>query len=125
MAMAPSATVFPGGNLSEADTALAKTLRHDAANGQDSTEIALKICALRETFEETGILVRRSYQDIDKITKEQYAAARKKVRDDYSWRRRPGSDELAKVYADAAEFLPFYQSTSKDKQESLPLELLS
>ena len=52
MAAAASATVFPGGNLSQADTDMASELQQN-----DLSMTAMRICALRESFEEVGLLV--------------------------------------------------------------------
>ncbi|XP_013393579.1 nucleoside diphosphate-linked moiety X motif 19 isoform X1 [Lingula anatina] len=84
----PSAHVFPGGVLDPADyseewmevfqaagfTTSTAILEHSAAvrpplykNNYGSiipNEVALRICAIRETFEESGILVVKNYEDI-------------------------------------------------------------
>lgn len=52
LAFAGGRIAFPGGRVEEQDEALARGLGHDAPNG----EIAARIAALRETFEETGLL---------------------------------------------------------------------
>jgi 8-oxo-dGTP pyrophosphatase MutT (NUDIX family) len=55
-----AALVFPGGLVDAADHA-ADWLPHlEGAHGLDAQERAFRIAALRETFEETGVLVTRS-----------------------------------------------------------------
>ncbi|KAG0148438.1 hypothetical protein CROQUDRAFT_654948 [Cronartium quercuum f. sp. fusiforme G11] len=49
-----SAHVFPGGNIDEDDYTVSKMIDHDCS---DMVLSALKSCAIRENFEETGILV--------------------------------------------------------------------
>ncbi|MDE2621194.1 MAG: NUDIX domain-containing protein [Sphingomonadales bacterium] len=54
MRFAPGATVFPGGRVDPADQALAEAI---APEHPDSAEVAARIAAIRETLEETGLVV--------------------------------------------------------------------
>src|SRR5260221_1090218 len=54
---AAGALVFPGGKVDPADAALAAYCR--AAPGLDAAALVLRIAAIRETFEECGILLAR------------------------------------------------------------------
>jgi len=54
MRFAPGATVFPGGRVDPADQTLAKAI---APEHPDSAEVAARIAAIRETLEETGLVV--------------------------------------------------------------------
>ena len=51
MQVSGGAIVFPGGNLAKADTEAAEKL-----STKDAKDTALRICALREAFEECGVL---------------------------------------------------------------------
>jgi 8-oxo-dGTP pyrophosphatase MutT (NUDIX family) len=53
MVFAGGATVFPGGKVDPADHDLAQTL----AQGSDPADIAARIAGIRETLEETGLVV--------------------------------------------------------------------
>ena len=92
MSVSPSVTVFPGGNLDAADTAAASTDSALSRLESDAQLRALKVCALRETLEETGILVagaeETARRDIDAAKVE-------------AWRKR--------VYAKPEEYLPAYR----------------
>lgn len=57
MAFASGAIVFPGGSADRGDRALAETMDEDAPPGMTTDEIAVRIAAIRETFEESGILL--------------------------------------------------------------------
>ena len=58
-AFAGGAAVFPGGRLDAEDRA-PQLLRHcRAVPGVDAEQMALRICAIRETFEEAGLLLAR------------------------------------------------------------------
>lgn len=54
MRFAPGAAVFPGGQVDPADRELAVTL---AKPGMDLTELTGKIASVRETLEETGLVI--------------------------------------------------------------------
>jgi 8-oxo-dGTP pyrophosphatase MutT (NUDIX family) len=56
-AFAGGALVFPGGRLDAADSAMLGQCR--AVPGATEAEMALRVCAIRETFEEAGILLAR------------------------------------------------------------------
>lgn len=60
MSFAAGALVFPGGSVDEADRRIAAQMKHllDLPVGAaDDTELALRIAAIRETFEESGLLL--------------------------------------------------------------------
>lgn len=64
MVFAGGAAVFPGGRIDEADRALARDL--GATNADQEDELAARIAAVRETLEETGLvlgLAQRPTQD--------------------------------------------------------------
>lgn len=92
MSVSPSVTVFPGGNLDAADTAAASSDPALSRIEGGAQLCALKVCALRETLEETGILVAGAEEsarsDIDGAKVE-------------SWRKR--------VYAKPDEYLSGYR----------------
>jgi 8-oxo-dGTP pyrophosphatase MutT (NUDIX family) len=72
IAFAPGALVFPGGRVEEADHALATSVESLAnTDGVDSEALAFRIAAIRETFEECGVLLARprgSDRLIDAVT---------------------------------------------------------
>ncbi len=55
MRFAGGAAVFPGGRVDEADRVLAEA--HGPADSDDHDELAARIAAVRETLEETGLVV--------------------------------------------------------------------
>lgn len=57
MSFAGGAAVFPGGRVDAADRALADSLAQSLNTGADSDEAAHRIAAVRETLEETGLVV--------------------------------------------------------------------
>lgn len=56
---AGGAAVFPGGRLDHEDAAPALLARCVAVPGVDAAQMALRVCAIRETFEEAGLLLAR------------------------------------------------------------------
>lgn len=58
-----SALVFPGGKLSQDDTDPAVHVLCDGAAGLATEALALRVAALRETFEESGLLLARPEGD--------------------------------------------------------------
>lgn len=92
MSVSPSVTVFPGGNLDAADTAAATSDPGVSRLRGDAQQRALRLCALRETLEETGILVAGTQE----TTKRDIDGAKVEV-----WRKR--------VYAKPEEYLPAYR----------------
>jgi 8-oxo-dGTP pyrophosphatase MutT (NUDIX family) len=56
---AGGAAVFPGGRLDPEDSAPALLQHCRALPGIDKAQMALRICAIRETFEEAGLLLAR------------------------------------------------------------------
>jgi 8-oxo-dGTP pyrophosphatase MutT (NUDIX family) len=59
VAFAGGAAVFPGGRLDAEDSAPALLQHCRAVPGIDPAQLALRICAIRETFEEAGLLLAR------------------------------------------------------------------
>ncbi len=53
------ALVFPGGKLAAGDSAPELRALTDGAEGLDDVELAMAACAIREAFEESGILLAR------------------------------------------------------------------
>ncbi|HAH10262.1 MAG TPA: NUDIX hydrolase [Alphaproteobacteria bacterium] len=56
---ASGALVFPGGKLAKGDSDPAVRGHCDGADGLDEEALALRVCAVREGFEESGILLAR------------------------------------------------------------------
>lgn len=56
---ASGALVFPGGKLDEGDKAPAIRARCDGADGVSDDELAIQVAAIREAFEECGVLLAR------------------------------------------------------------------
>jgi 8-oxo-dGTP pyrophosphatase MutT (NUDIX family) len=56
---AGGAAVFPGGRLDSEDSTPALQQRCRAVPGIDRAQMALRVCAIRETFEEAGLLLAR------------------------------------------------------------------
>ncbi|MXO85906.1 NUDIX domain-containing protein [Altererythrobacter aurantiacus] len=54
MSFAGGAAVFPGGRVDEADRVLARSIAHQ---WEDDDQAAHRICAIRETLEETGLAI--------------------------------------------------------------------
>ena len=81
MTTAASATVFPGGNLDKADEEAAKHAIKSSGHQIDTKTLALKFCALRETFEECGILLTSPALPED-VDHQNLASWRKDVRED-------------------------------------------
>ncbi len=59
---ASGALVFPGGKVDKADSAVNVRSRVDGAEGIDDTLLALRVAAIREAFEEAGVLLARNAQ---------------------------------------------------------------
>ena len=57
MTFAGGAAVFPGGRIDPADYELARTLGSDAGDAEAHADLAARIAAVRETLEETGLVV--------------------------------------------------------------------
>ncbi|KAJ3185233.1 hypothetical protein HDU85_001283 [Gaertneriomyces sp. JEL0708] len=108
-----SAVVFPGGALDVVDEEIVRNFC--TTTGRQMTEqemllLALKICSLRETFEETGLLLVPS----QKTT----------LSNGLGWSRAVGPTETGitseewqdvreRVHHDAANFLPFYRRVTE------------
>ncbi|KAM0749258.1 hypothetical protein T439DRAFT_381637 [Meredithblackwellia eburnea MCA 4105] len=58
-----SAHVFPGGNLDAADKDSAWKSLYSSSTVVDSSDLALRLCAVRETFEESGVLLVEDDED--------------------------------------------------------------
>lgn len=65
---ASGALVFPGGKVEEGDRIEAIRDFCDGADGQSNTMISVMTAAIRETFEESGILLARSRVDGEMLT---------------------------------------------------------
>ncbi len=76
MRFAGGAAVFPGGRVEPGDVALAADL---VAEGQKREEIAARIAAIRETLEETGLLVGICGSSAHAITAESAQNARSQL----------------------------------------------
>lgn len=64
---ASGALVFPGGKLDEGDKAPAIRARCDGADGTSDVELAIQVAAIREAFEECGVLLARPKGSTDFI----------------------------------------------------------
>ncbi len=71
---ASGALVFPGGRLEPGDVELAHAAAFCANPALDSTALALRIAAIRETYEECGILLARPRDGIDLISAQRLLA---------------------------------------------------
>ena len=60
---ASGATVFPGGKVAEGDYRAVVRERADGADGLDDSALALRAAAIRESFEECGLLLARSSEE--------------------------------------------------------------
>ncbi|TDR93849.1 NUDIX hydrolase [Enterovirga rhinocerotis] len=76
---ASGALVFPGGKLDPSDRDPAWTGRVHGLDGLSDEERALRICAAREAFEESGILLARDERDAIPALGNRAAAAREAV----------------------------------------------
>ena len=56
---ASGALVFPGGKLDEGDKSSSIRARCDGADGVSDAELAIQVAAIREAFEECGVLLAR------------------------------------------------------------------
>ncbi|CAO1614797.1 unnamed protein product [Sympodiomycopsis kandeliae] len=125
-----SAVVFPGGALDLADEATVGCATEVSSQDDMSNEVyvqALKLCALRETFEETGLLLLPS--------------DRGQTSQGIPWSRAVGHKEAGltseewsswrdKVHKEAAQFPPFLAQVAakvgiKSSEQGLPLAELS
>ncbi|NIJ40154.1 8-oxo-dGTP pyrophosphatase MutT (NUDIX family) [Parvibaculum indicum] len=64
---ASGALVFPGGKVDKADYAQQVRARVDGAEAFDDTLLALRVAAIREAFEEAGVLLARNAQTGDVV----------------------------------------------------------
>jgi 8-oxo-dGTP pyrophosphatase MutT (NUDIX family) len=77
---AGGAAVFPGGRQDAEDAAPA-LLRHCAAVADvDPAQMALRVCAIRETFEEAGLLLARRAEQAEVMTGVEVKAVEAKLR---------------------------------------------
>jgi 8-oxo-dGTP pyrophosphatase MutT (NUDIX family) len=71
---ASGALVFPGGRLDAEDAAPALLARCRAVPGEDAARMALRVCAIRETFEEARLLLARELGRADVVSAAALAA---------------------------------------------------
>lgn len=85
---ASGALVFPGGKANDGDRD--PELRHwcTGAGDFDETELALRVAAIRETYEESGILLARPRESEELIPGS-------RLRDLKSWRKKLAADEIS------------------------------
>ncbi|MGH7034288.1 MAG: NUDIX hydrolase [Stellaceae bacterium] len=67
---AGGALVFPGGRLDPGDAGAALLARCRAVPGEGIAEMALRVCAIRETFEEARLLLARPLRSADLLSGE-------------------------------------------------------
>jgi len=72
-AFAGGALVFPGGRLDPEDGAVPMLARCRAVPGADAAQMALRVCAIRETYEEAGLLLARAKGREELLTGRQLA----------------------------------------------------
>ncbi len=70
---ASGATVFPGGKVAEGDGRAIVRERADGADGLDDAALALRAAAIRESFEECGLLLARPKAESELLTAERLA----------------------------------------------------
>jgi 8-oxo-dGTP pyrophosphatase MutT (NUDIX family) len=81
------AAVFPGGKVDPGDRDPALHGHCDGADGLDAEALALRIAAIREAFEECGVLLARAAGETGFVAGERLAAI------EAGWRRRLAADE--------------------------------
>ena len=90
---AGGALVFPGGRLDPEDSALELAGHIRAMPGVDAAQMALRVCAIRETFEEAGLLLARERGSETLLTGDQLVALMKRLTTKLG--RSPSFNELA------------------------------
>lgn len=93
------AAVFPGGKVDPGDGEPALRGHCDGADALSAIELSLRIAAIREAFEECGVLLARPEGD------EQLVAGPKLAPIEAAWRRRLADDEAAMLELCRAERL--------------------
>jgi len=89
---AGGALVFPGGRLDPGDAGAALLARCRAVPGEGIPELALRVCAIRETFEEARLLLARPAGAADLVSGAALAAIEEQLRAKYG--RAPDFAEL-------------------------------
>jgi len=89
---AGGAIVFPGGRLDQGDAAAALIARCRAVPGEGVPQMALRVCAIRETFEESRLLLARELGSTDLLSGDALAAIAARLQAKYG--RAPAFDEL-------------------------------
>ena len=75
---ASGALVFPGGSVDHGDRDPGLRERADGADGLDERSLALRIAAIREAFEECGVLLARAHGERTIVDGERVAAIRRR-----------------------------------------------
>ena len=78
---AGGAIVFPGGRLDDADGDPVLLSHCSGHEDQTSEEVAFRLCGIRETFEEAGVLLARHGDNSELVGGEHISTLRKKYRD--------------------------------------------
>jgi 8-oxo-dGTP pyrophosphatase MutT (NUDIX family) len=78
---ASGALVFPGGKVDPEDSDAALIARCAGADGLDASAMALRIAAIRETFEEAGVLLARRRGEVDLVSGADFDAISAKYRE--------------------------------------------
>jgi 8-oxo-dGTP pyrophosphatase MutT (NUDIX family) len=89
---AGGALVFPGGRLDAEDSAPALLARCRAVPGADAAQMALRVCAIRETFEEARLLLAREAGRTELLSGDALAAIEARLHDQHG--RAPDFTEL-------------------------------
>lgn len=95
------AAVFPGGKVDRGDGDRRLRARADGAEALDDAALTLRIAAIREAFEECGVLLARAAGDADLLSGPRLPAI------DAAWRRRLAADETDMAALAEAEDLHF------------------
>ncbi len=77
---ATGALVFPGGKVDPGDSAAAVRARCAGAEGLDDATLTLRVAAIRETFEEAGVLLARGRGEAGVLPAERLAAVEERHR---------------------------------------------
>ncbi|MCG8548272.1 MAG: NUDIX domain-containing protein [Alphaproteobacteria bacterium] len=96
MDFAAGALVFPGGKVDPADQAASLRARCAGAEGLDDFNLALMVAAVRETFEECGVLLARPRGTPDFVSVERLQDLESRYRDPLM-RDEVGIDEMAEA----------------------------
>ena len=78
--VATGALVFPGGKVDPGDSAATLRARCAGAEGLDAAALTLRVAAIRETFEEAGVLLARSRGEAGVLPAERLAAIEERHR---------------------------------------------